>query len=292
MALRSSLRRTDPIVGGDAPATGRRRVFRESFTVDTATATLVREQSGRRAYTLLLDGVESSFVDLDDPRLLAFEYVRWLGDVLDCLAPAGQPLDTLHLGGGAASLARYVMATRPASAQVVVEIDGALVDLVRTKLPWRSTKKLRVRVGDARVILDKTRPATFDVVVRDAFLSGVPPTSLRTIECARRVREVLRPAGVYLMNVADRSPFAATGEELAALLDVFNDVAVISEPAVLRGRRHGNLVIAASDAALPIEAISRRVADGGVQGRVRNRSEVTALSRSHRALRDDAMGSQ
>jgi SAM-dependent methyltransferase len=287
MASPSSLPRTDPVVA-DTRAGGRRRGSRESFTVDTAIATLVREQSGRHAYTLLLDGVESSYVDLDDPRLLAFEYVRWLGDVIDCLAPAGQPLDTMHLGGGAASLARYVMATRPASTQVVVEIDGALVDLVRTKLPWRATKKLRFRVGDARVILDKTRPAAFDVVVRDAFLNGSPPPSLRTLECAQRVRNVLRPAGVYLLNVADRSPFAATGEELAALLEVFTDVAVISEPAVLRGRRHGNLVIAASDAALPIEAISRRVADGGVQGRVRDRHEATALSRGQRALRDPA----
>jgi len=76
--------------------------------------------------------------------------------------------------------------------------------------------------------------------------------------------------------------------ELAALLEVFRDVVVISEPAVLRGRRHGNLVIAASDATLPIEAISRRVADGGVQGRVRDRQEATAMSRGHRALRDGA----
>jgi len=266
-------------------------VSRESFTVDTAIATLVREQSGRRAYTLLLDGVESSYVDLDDPRLLAFEYVRWLGDVLDCLAPTGTPLDTLHLGGGAASLARYVMATRPASAQVVVEIDGALVDLVRTKLPWRATKKLRFRVGDARSVLDKTRSAAFDVVVRDAFLNGTPPSSLRTLECAERVRDVLRPSGVYLLNVADRSPFTATGVDLAALLEVFSDVAVISEPAVLRGRRHGNLVIAASNTALPTEAIGRLVADGGVQGRVRDRKEATALSRGHRALLDAEDGS-
>ncbi|HEY8729513.1 MAG TPA: fused MFS/spermidine synthase [Acidothermaceae bacterium] len=284
--------RTKPIVAADARApTSKRRELRESFTVDTGTATLVREQSGRQAYTLLLDGIESSYVDLDDPRLLAFEYVRWLGDVLDCLAPTGRPLDTLHLGGGAASLARYVMATRPASAQVVVEIDEALVDLVRTKLPWRATKKLRFRVGDARTVLDKTRPSAFDVVVRDAFLNGAPPTSLRTLECAQRVREVVRPGGVYLLNIADRSPFAATGVELAALLEVFSEVAVISEPSVLRGRRHGNLVIAASDASLPIEAISRRVADGGVQGRVRDRQEATAMSRGHRALRDATGGS-
>jgi hypothetical protein len=95
----------------------------------------------------------------------------------------------------------------------------------------------------------------------------------------------LRPTGLYLMNVADRSPFAATGVELATLLEVFGDVAVISEPAVLRGRRHGNLVVLASNTELPVDAVARRVADGGVQGRVRDLAEVKAMARGHRPLR-------
>jgi hypothetical protein len=95
----------------------------------------------------------------------------------------------------------------------------------------------------------------------------------------------LRPGGAYLMNVADRAPFAATGVELATVLEVFTDVAVISEPGVLRGRRHGNLIIVASNASLPVDMIARRVADGGVQGRVRDRSDVRLMARGHRPLR-------
>jgi len=70
------------------------------------------------------------------------------------------------------------------------------------------------------------------------------------------------------------------------LLEVFTEVAVISEPSVLRGRRHGNLIIAAADQPLPLEAIARRIADGGVQGRVRDHGQATQLARGHRPFRE------
>jgi hypothetical protein len=270
---------------GSAPARARRAVG-DTFAVDTATATLVRDNSRREAWTLLLDGVESSHVDLDDPRFLAFEYVRWFGDVIDCLAPAAAPLDTVHLGGGGLTLARYVMATRPSSSQLVFEIDAALIDLVRRTLPLPKSRRLRIRIGDAGSGLTGVRPHTWDVVVRDAFRDAMVPDHLRTVESAAAVKRALRRSGVYLMNIADRSPFVVTGVELATVLEVFGDVAVISEPAVLRGRRHGNLVVIASNSPLPLDSVARRVADGGVQGRVRDLREVKAMARGHRPLRE------
>jgi spermidine synthase len=279
MASRSSLPRTKPPSGG-------RRANGETFPVDTATATLVRDDSRRNAWTLLLDGVETSHVDLDDPTSLEFEYVRWLGDVIECVSPAGGRLDTVHLGGGGLTLARYVMATRPQSTQIVFEIDGALVDLVRLRLPWHRSRRLRIRVGDARAGLAALQDASCDLVVRDAFRDAVVPLSLRTVECATRVHECLRPGGVYVMNVADRAPFATTGVELATVSEAFSDVAVISEPGVLRGRRHGNLIIVAANEPLPVSAMARRVADGGVQGRVRDFGQAMEMARGHRPLRD------
>lgn len=233
----------------------------------------------------MLDGVETSHVDLDDPTLLEFEYVRWLGDVIECVAPDGGRIDTVHLGGGALTLPRYVMAMHPQSTQIVLEIDGALVDLVRSRLPWHRDRRLRVRVGDANAGLAAIREASCDLVVRDAFRDAVVPVNLRTVECVARVKKCLRAHGVYVMNVADRAPFATTGVELATVLEVFSDVAVISEPGVLRGRRHGNLVIVAANGPIPVSAIARRVADGGVQGRVRDLDEVIEMARGHRPLR-------
>ena len=116
---------------------------------------LLRDADRPGAWMLLIDGVPQSHVDLDDPAYLDFEYVRRLGHVIDTAAPAAQPLRVLHLGAGALTLARYVAATRPGSAQLAVEIDAELVDLIRLRLPLGRPRPVRIRVGDARAVLER-----------------------------------------------------------------------------------------------------------------------------------------
>src|SRR6201989_164962 len=129
---------------------------------------LLRDADRRTAWMLLVDGVPQSHVDLEDPGYLDFEYIRRLGHVSDTGAPPGQPLRVLHLGAGALTLARYVAATRPGSPQLAVEVDGALGDPVRLRLPPRH-RRLRVRVGEARAELERLRPGSFDVIIVDVF---------------------------------------------------------------------------------------------------------------------------
>jgi len=63
------------------------------------------------------------------------------------------------------------------------------------------------------------------------------------------------PIGVLLGLFAD----TARGR-VAAVRSVFAHVCVLAEPAVLRGRRFGNLVVVASDRELPVSGLSRRIA--------------------------------
>jgi spermidine synthase len=256
--------------------------------VDTAVATLVRDPSQTNAWHLLLDGVESSYVDLDDPTVLAFEYMRWFGDVLDEIAPPQQALSVVHLGGAGVTLARYVSQTRPDSRQLVAEVDAALVELVRQELPLPKRSRPRIRIEDARALIGSLRPQSYDVIVRDTFADAVVPAHLRTVEFTSQVDSVLKPNGVYLLNVADGTPFRLIGAELATVLEVFPEVAVIYEPAVVKGRRHGNFVVVAASAAhaIPLDAIGRRVMAGGPQGRLRRLPDVVAMARGHRPYRD------
>ncbi len=256
--------------------------------VDTAVATLVRDPSHTNAWHLLLDGVESSYVDLDDPTVLAFEYMRWFGDVLDEIAPAQQALSVVHLGGAGVTLARYISQTRPDSRQLVAEVDAALVELVRQVLPLPKRSRPRIRIEDARTLIGSLRPQTYDVIVRDTFADAVVPAHLRTVEFTAQVSNVLTPNGIYLLNVADGTPLRLIGAELATVLEVFPEAAVIYEPAVVKGRRHGNfVVIAASTAtAIPLDAIGRRVMAGGPQGRLRRLPDVVAMARGHRPYLD------
>ena len=258
--------------------------------MDSGTAALDRDPDRPRARTLVLDGVPQSHVDLDDPTWLEFDYVRRLGHVVDLLAPAGQPVDVVHLGGGGLTLARYVAATRPGSRQRVFEHDGALIELVRAQLPLERAARPRVRVhcADARAGLASLRANSADLVVADVFAGARTPAHLTTVEFVADAARVLRPGGLHAVNVADGRPLGFARAQVATVAAVFPRVCLIAEPAVLRGRRFGNLVVVASFAALPEEGLMRRAAGDSVPARVVAGADLSAFARHAGSVTDAA----
>jgi spermidine synthase len=223
------------------------------------------------AWTLLVDGFPQSHVDLEDARHLEFEYVRRLGHMLDLAAPAGAPLRVLHLGAGALTLARYVAATRRGSRQLAVDSDAALVEFVRRRLPLGQTARrsgIRVRVADARAALAGLRPGSFDVVVADLFAAGRTPPHLTSAEFAAEAAQPLAPHGIFAANITDGPPLSHARARVAAIRSVFASACLISDAGVLRGRRFGNLVVAASRRDLPVADLVRRAASDPFPGRV------------------------
>jgi spermidine synthase len=222
-----------------------------------ALACVVADPSRPSRRTLLLDGHEAGEVDLADPRALGFGYMRRIADVLDALRPPGRPLDAVHLGGGAFALPRYLEATRPRSRQDVLELDPEVVRLARERLGLRPSARLRVRVGDAAELLPRRPERSADVVIGDAFDGPDVPAALATPEFVGEVRRVLRPGGVYVLNVIDAPPLEAVRAHAATLCAAFGHVAAIGPPGVLRARAPGNVVLVASAAALPLAALAR-----------------------------------
>jgi spermidine synthase len=220
------------------------------------------------AWVLLVDDTPQSHVDLADPTHLEFEYVRRMGHVVDLAADPGTPLDVLHLGGGALTLARYVAVTRAGSRQRVVELDEPLTELVRAHLPLPRGARVRVRAADARAGLVATHAASSDVVLCDVFAGARTPAHLTTVEFAAEVRRVLRPGGVYAANVADGPPLRFARGQVATLRSLFAHVCLVAEPGTFRGRRFGNLVAVASDHPLPVAALTRRCAGDPMPSRV------------------------
>jgi len=269
----------------DTYVMGRRATQAPVDSVDGAHghAELLRDADRRAAWMLLVDGVPQSHVDLDDPGYLDFEYVRRLGHVIDTAAPPGQPLRVLHLGAGALTLARYVAATRPGSPQLAVEVDAALVDLVRLRLPLR---RVRVRVGDARAVLERLRAGSYDVVIADVFAGGRTPAHLTSVEFAAAARRVLSDGGVFAANVADGAPLAHARAQVATVRAVIPQVALIADAGVLRGRRFGNLVLVASPAALPVDRLTRLAAGDPMPGRVLQAEELTRFAAGAKPVTD------
>jgi spermidine synthase len=233
-------------------------------------------------FELIVDGTPQSHVDLDDPTHLHFEYVARMGAVIDRLRMPGQPLTAVHLGAGALTLPRYVESTRPGSRQQVIELEPALVELVRAELPLPRGAAIRIRIGDARDGLARLPGAlvgNVDLLVADVFAGAPTPAHLTTVEFYRSAAALLAPDGVLLVNVADGSGLAFARRQVATVRAVLPEIALLAEVQTLKGRRFGNLVIAASAAPLPTEWLPRLMAAGPHPAKVAHGDELDDFSR-------------
>ncbi len=295
--------------------------------IDSGVAELVADAGRPGAWTLRVDGIPQSHVDLDDPLYLEFEYMRRLGHLADLAAPAGEALRVLHLGGGGLTLARYVAASRPGSSQLAVDSDGALVGLVRRLLPLNQPSRrargggargsgprgsgprgsgpgggqpgnggtsagrpgagrVRVRVGDARDVLGQVPAGSFDLVIADLFTGARTPAHVTTVEFAAAAAAALSPEGIFAANMGDGPPLAHARARVATVRAVFPHACLIADPGVMRGRRFGNLVLAASRRELPLGALAGRAAGDPFPGRVLGGGELDRFAAGARPVVD------
>ncbi len=184
--------------------------------VDGGTAELLRDWDRSGGWELTVDGAPQSHVDLDDPTYLEFAYIRRMAAAIDLLAPAGQALRVLHLGGGALTLPRYVAPPGPA----------------RPSGWWRSTarwsswcgascrcrpgfhsgtggRRARGRRGHRAA---RARPGD-----RDVFAGARTPAHLASVEFLREVARVLDPAGWLIANIADGPPLRHARAQVATI---------------------------------------------------------------------------
>ncbi|MFJ5561450.1 spermidine synthase [Streptomyces sp. NPDC093250] len=255
--------------------------------VDHGTAKLMPDVDRERAWLLTVDGAPQSYVDLDEPAHLEFEYVRRLGHVLDVLAEPGAPVDALHLGGGALTLPRYLAVTRPGSRQHVVEFDRRLLELVTGHLPLPVGADVTLHAADARAWLEEAPDDSADVLVADVFGGSRVPAHLTSVAYVREAARVLRPDGVYLANLPDAAPFAFLRSQLATLGTRFPELALIAEPGMLRGRRFGNAVLAAAHRPLDIARLSRATAADAFPARVEHGAALRDFTAGARPVRDE-----
>ena len=229
------------------------------------------------AFLVRVGGRDQSLVDLLDPTRLEFDYVRRMGAVLDDLGEQGEPLRVLHIGGAGLTLPRYVAATRPGSRQIVLEPDEALTARVRSELPLPRRSGIRVRAVDGRTGLPALRSGSVDAVVLDAYEEGRVPADLLTVECFEEVARVLGAGGVFLANLSDRTPFRLTRDVVRGLQSCFAHQVVGVEPATLRGRRAGNVLVVSGHVRPPARALKHAASVAASPYRVIAGSEVNSF---------------
>ncbi|MCJ7858127.1 spermidine synthase [Corynebacterium kalidii] len=222
-------------------------------------------------WLISVNGVPSSHIVLGEPRTLAFEYMQWIAVGLRAHVDAHldpSRLRVTHLGGGACTLARYVADVYPESRNTVVELDGELARLSREWFDIPRSPRVKIRVDDARDVAADVTESSRDVVIRDAFAGAVTPENLTTVEFFRDCHRGLAPGGVYLANCGDHADLAGAKAELAGMAEVWEHLAVIADPPMLKGRRYGNIILAGSDVPLleagtPAHAAATRELLGG-----------------------------
>ena len=175
----------------------------------------------------MLDDLPHSYVDLHNPKHLIFSYSRVMAGVVDTQWKPETPLRILHIGAGAFTLPRYFAATRPGSDNTGMEIDPAVVDTAREDFGVRSSPRLHIEEGDARLLVGKEPAHSYDLIIGDAFSGHSVPWQLTTEEFLEEADRLLRPSGAYLMNMLDnRERFVRA--EAATMKRVFPYVVLFS----------------------------------------------------------------
>ncbi len=263
-----------------------------TYEIDTGRAELIPDGDNPDGWLLKLNGVQSSHVDLGDPLRLDFEYMRWIIALVRSHwpFPAGRPEDklrALHLGGAACSMARYLVAAYPQSRNVVVEIDAKLAGYVRSWFDLPRAPLLKIRVGEARQVTESLSDGSRDLIIRDVFAGALTPKPLTTAEFTAAARRVLAPGGMYIVNCGDGPALATARREAATIGAVFGHTAIIADPAMLKGRRYGNIIIAGSDVPLgQSPELPRELLAGAMPAHLWGDAQVRSFGRTAQVLTD------
>ena len=162
------------------------------------------ERDGRPVRVLVLDRLVHSYSSLDDPAHLVYGYEQLYAQLANYWSQRyGDAPRALFIGGGGYTFPRYMEAVYPGSAIDVVEIDPGVTQTAYNLLGLRPDTAIRSFNEDARLFLERTPDARYDLIMGDAFNDFSVPYHLTTLEFDRRVQAWLADDGLYLVNIID-----------------------------------------------------------------------------------------
>lgn len=158
---------------------------------------------------LTLDNLVHSYVSRDDVTDLIYDYETVYAAIVRHTAPNDVALRSLFIGGGGFVFPRYMEAVYPMASIDVAEIDPA-VKLAAQRalyLPPDDETKVTTHTMDARNFVDDRlrdgAQGSYDFIFGDAFNDLSVPYHLTTLEFTAKLGDLLKPSGVYMINIID-----------------------------------------------------------------------------------------
>ena len=175
--------------------------------------TVTAEEGNPNHRAFYQDKLRHSEADLSDLADLKYPYMRIYDALVNQkLGKNDRPVRLLLLGGGGYVFPNYLYRARPGSELVVVEIDPGVTRAAQAAFGLPADAPLEIHHLDARnYVADALRrnraaPGSvplFDFIVCDSVSDYSVPYQLTTREFMAQVRELLKPDGVYIMNLID-----------------------------------------------------------------------------------------
>jgi spermidine synthase len=186
------------------PLDGSTYFFKESDYYTIKLKTKDETTKGLTLEALILDHLIHSYTALDDPFHLEYEYIRLYEELVRWQTIGKQSFRALFIGGGGYTFPRFLEAKYPGAQIDVVEIDPEVSRVARTflGLPWNT--RIRTFNEDARwFVMNCKESGVYDFIFGDAFNDLSIPYHLTTKEFDVELKRLLKPDGLYLVDVID-----------------------------------------------------------------------------------------
>jgi MFS family permease len=153
--------------------------------------------------TLTLDQLLHSYVAKEDPAFLVYGYEKITADFVALQEHRIGTPKVMFIGGGGYTMPRLIEHRYSDWEVEVIEIDPVVTRIAHEYLWLPLNTNIISYHEDARMKARELPQGTYDMVVGDAFNDFSVPYQLTTHEFNQQVKQLLKPSGIYIVNIVD-----------------------------------------------------------------------------------------
>jgi len=210
---------------------------------------------------LVLDNLIHSYVCLENPLHIEYEYERIYSDVLKWKLTKESRFKTLTIGGGGYTFPRYMELYYPHAQIDVVEIDPEVTRIVYSHLGLPKTTRITTYNTDGRWFVMNCKEK-YDVIFTDAYNDLSIPYHLTTKEFVQQLKSILNPDGIIMSNIIDNFQIGAfLPSYMRTLQEVFgkNNVYLLSVSPDFVNTRISTFIVIAGNGTIDIKDFNNHV---------------------------------